>query len=155
MHQFTSTAEAIRWFFEDNNWTYEEDEEGFFESGLRMETAIENIMIHAVAGERAFTVMIAPELEMDASHHAAMLEYVNLVNGGLMVGGLVLDKEENTMYFRMGQICGEEMPAKQTITDAFLYPLSFFETAGEAILSLLAGEMDPIQAAYRSLAGDD
>lgn len=149
---FTSTEEAVRWFFETNNWTYEEDEEGFFECGLKLDSVIECVRIRAFTGTNALTVMIAPELELKQEKLPELLQYVNLVNGGLMVGCLVLDEEEGVLYFRMGQICTDAMPTEQMMVDFFMYPVSFIDYAGKALMGLLDGSLDPVQAAYQSLS---
>ncbi len=142
----TAIVNGIQAFFKEQNWKYDYfEEEGMFQSavGLTEETGV---MIHAIVGEAAFTVMVAADLAMDSAHYDEFRALINDVNARLLLGTLVLDVDEGILYFRIGQNCVGQTPSAEIIEDSFMYPISFMDENYETFKALFAGQIDADRA---------
>jgi hypothetical protein len=156
MAENITITDAIRHFFEEHDWQYEfHEEEGFFESGLQLDSELGGAMIHAVAGPEAFTVMIAPDIAVEEALFDDVREFINGVNARLMLGCLVLDTQESILFFRMGQNCIGQIPSSQIVEDAFMYPISFLEEIGDTLAALLTGKISAAEAGEQALPEED
>lgn len=137
---------AVKAFFEKQNWKYDYfEEEGMFQSavGLTEETGV---MIHAIVGESAFTVMVAADLHPDPAHYDEFRALINDVNARILLGTLVLDADEGILYFRVGQICAAQIPSAEIVQDSFMYPIDFMDENYEIFEALFAGQIDADKA---------
>lgn len=136
----------IKKFFETQNWKYDYfEEEGMFQSAVGL-TEDTGVMIHAIAGNAAFTVMVAAELTAQQEYYNEIRKFVNDVNARMLLGGLVLDCDEGILYFRVGQNCVNQAPNAQIVEDAFMYPISFMDENYETFAGLFAGKLSAQQA---------
>lgn len=137
---------AIKKFFENQNWKYDYfEEEGMFQSAVAL-TEETGVMIHAIVGQNAFTVMVAAELNTDAEAYHEIRAFINDVNARLLLGGLVLDCDEGILYFRVGQNCMNQTPNESIVEDAFLYPITFMDENFETLAGIMQGDLSAQQA---------
>ncbi len=138
MNQITS---MIKDFFDTQKWQYDFfEEDGVFQSGVQLNENT-GLMLHAIIGEAAFTVMAASDVEVNAENYVEVAAFVNEINARLLLGCLVLDSETGVLFFRVGQNCIDYAPTKKVVEDAFMYPISFMDDHYEAIAGFLNGSL--------------
>ncbi|MBQ8927694.1 MAG: hypothetical protein IJ055_05390 [Oscillospiraceae bacterium] len=138
-------------FFEKQGWDYAR-EENLVQSGVALESAPGGASIHAVIGPSAYTLLVAPDVQIPAEYAAQALAFANGVNVRMLLGGFFFDEEERLLVFRLGQI--GSAPDAQSVEDAFLYAISVVEDTGDAVSAIAQGEADA-QAALAMCFSED
>ncbi len=149
-------TEQIVSFFNSQDWQYNYSEEnGLFESGVQLDNEPGGAMIHAIVGNGAFTVMVAPELVIEEDAFDDVKDFITAANARLMIGCLVLDCEEHVLYFRVGQNCAGQIPNETIVEDAFMFPITFIDDLCPVLLELLAGTISPEDAVEQVFSGEE
>lgn len=137
---------GIQKYFESQDWKYDfYEEDDVFQTAVALEGG-SGVMIHALVGDSAFTVMVSTDIAFTPEVFDAARLFVNAVNERLLLGTLVIDEEEGILFFRVGQNCGSTAPDAQIIEDAFAYPISFVDENYNTFAALAAGEISAADA---------
>ncbi len=138
MNQISS---LIKDFFDAQKWQYDYfEEDGVFQSGVQLNENT-GLMLHAIIGEAAFTVTAASDIEVNSENYVEVAAFINEINARLLLGCLVLDSETGVLFFRVGQNCIDQVPTKNIVEDAFMYPISFMDENYAAIAGFLNGSL--------------
>ena len=139
-------AAGVKQFFEAQEWTYDYyEEDGVFQTAVALGEG-NGVMIHAIAGEAAITVMVTSDVAFAPEQSDAARAFVNAVNERLLLGALVLDSEMGVLYFRVGQNCLNQAPNAQIMEDIFMYPISFIDENYKTFADFAAGTISAEEA---------
>ena len=153
MNQINSISDAVRNYFQVNQWEFEQ-EGNIFHTGVGLDGRVKGVMINAVVSEKAFSVIVVPDIDIPADALRKTEQYTSEINTLLGLGCFFVDKEQHLLVFRMGMICADAVPTPEQVDAMFGYSISTVEDAGEAVLDLVQGRISAEEAAQRTM-GDD
>lgn len=144
--------QAVLGFFKAQDWTYEQNE-NVFDSGITVETPVKTIMLRAVVGNNAVSVIAVPDVTIPQAQFALVKDFANALNARLPMGAWLLDEGQAVFAFRYGQLCLDGAPGQLTVEELFGTACDCMEQAGNALLMLLEGSTG-VEDAVAAVAGE-
>lgn len=145
-----TNMEAVKAFFEENDWDYNE-QEGAFESGIALEGDIEGALLQIDANNGGVVVLAGLDYDVPAEANEDALDLCNIVNMLLPTGALFLDITERIIVCRLGQYYGEDKATANDIGEQVSFCLDMIEKVADVIDAVVEGNMTPDEAAEQML----
>ena len=146
--------QAVRGFFQENNWEYSETD-GCFESGVQLEGEAGGALLQIDSNNGGIVVLAGLDYDIPEESIAEVISLCNLVNMLLPTGALFLDMAERILVCRLGQYYGDGNARSEDVGEQVSFCLDIIERAAVLIGGVIDGEIAPEDAAEQMLRPSD
>lgn len=142
-----TNTRAVKAFFEENQWEYNE-QDGCFESGVALDNGdVEGALLQVDANNGGIVVLAGLDFDVPSDSFGEVLELCNMVNMLLPTGALFLDMTERIVVCRLGQYYGDGKAEANDVGEQVTFCLDMIEKVASVIIGLTEGELSPDEAA--------
>ncbi|MDO5553407.1 MAG: YbjN domain-containing protein [Planctomycetia bacterium] len=141
-------VEAVKTFFNEDDWHYEFDEEnGIFSGGINIKSKLASVNFFLRVKEEDLINSTQIQIKAEESVRNNVGEYLTRVNYGLIFGCFEMDYQDGEIQYRMSASLAElQADCKKTMCVLLGLPCKMFERYGDGLLAVMFGMETPEEA---------
>ena len=138
--------EAIKSFFDNNEWKYSYDEDrAIFSAGMDMGSAIGNVALKILVGNTRYNVYAILNNKVEPRFFPQVAEYLHRANYCLLNGNFEIDYDDGEIRYKTYVNFKNTTISEEIIRDSILVPFFMFDKYGKNLLKLMVDTGDPYQ----------
>ena len=134
-------AQAIRGFFEQNGWQFQE-EDGAFYSAVQLPQTSDGALLRIVTDGVGVTVSAALDRHLPEESLMDLIQAANLTNFLLSTGSMYIDLSERYAAFRIGALYTKAPAATEDVADQVEYAIEMVERIALGLVGIGEGGWD-------------
>lgn len=136
--------EAIKFFFEKNEWKYQYNEEKkIFVSGINMDNVLGNVSMYISLEENSYNVYMILNSKAEEEYYVAVGEFLHRANYGLKNGNFEMDYRDGEVRYKSFVNFENIVISEEIVKDSIFVGIAMLDTYGKGLLKIMLGESTP------------
>ena len=133
--------EAIKAYYEKNEWNYEYDEEGhFFSSGINMGNILGNVKMYIYVEQASYRVLLVLNSRVEEKYYNTVGEFLHRANFGLKNGNFEMDYNDGQIRYKTFVKFKDREISQETVEDSVMVGIAMIDRYGKGLLKLMLGD---------------
>ncbi len=139
-----NVIEAIKLYFEKNEWKYKYDEEKkIFTSGIDMENVLGDVKIYVSLDKNSYNVYTVLNSKVEKEYYATVGEFLHRANYGLKNGNFEIDYRDGEIRYKSFVNFENVVISEEIVGDSIFVGIAMLDRYGKGLLKIMLGDSTP------------
>ncbi len=136
--------EAIKSFFEKNEWNYQYNEEKkIFVSGINMNNVLGNVRMYISLEKNSYNVYMILNSKVEQEYYVTVGEFLHRANYGLQNGNFEMDYRDGEIRYKTYVNFENIVISEEIVENSIFVGIAMLGRYGKGMLKIMLGESTP------------